>query len=78
MGPVRPVRLTGNTEIFWKPTKVGDTDGCVVRKRPLTKKEKKQKDGGVGTGGSAHGLVPARTGAVLVGGKLFVIIYLTN
>ena len=71
MGPVRPVRLTGNTEIFWKPTKVGDTDGCVVRKRPLTKKEKKQKDGGVGTGGSAHGLVPARTGAVLVGGKLF-------
>jgi hypothetical protein len=71
MGPVRPFRLAGNRWIFWKPTKVGDTDGCVVRKRPLTKKEKKQKDGGVETGGSVHGLVPARKPIFLVGGKLF-------
>ena len=56
------------TDQFSGTDQIGYPDGCVARKRPLTIKEKKQRDGEARTGDSAYGFIPARKGKFLFGG----------
>jgi hypothetical protein len=55
--------------IFWKATKIVYTDGCMVRKRPLTTKREKTKRQRAKTGDSAYGARTCKKGEPFLLGK---------